>query len=413
MGPTVSCIMIFFNAERFIAESIQSVFDQTFSDWELLLIDDGSSDGSSAIAREIAAAHPEKVRYFEHDRHMNQGMSASRNVGMDASRGQYIAFLDSDDVWRPCYLDAQVSVLKSNPEVGMVCGRSEYWFSWMETPETEQRDFVPDWREQRTGIVDPPDLLLDIVLESTPAATCAVMFRREAFAGVRFEPSFRGLFEDQAFLAKAYLSQRVCRSDRCLARYRMHADSCVFVELKSGRYREARLAFLDWLERCVERGGSGDAAVLRALRAERSRLQGSALVGVREHARRLLGRLGGIWRGVFVKLVNLALRGREGSLEACPNPVVLRDPFAQRFLVGQTTLIWHSRGTERVEVRVGSPKGPLLCESAGNGSRMTGQWVSDGMEFYLQDAGPGKAQRLRNTLAIARVIVRGEEELLT
>ena len=58
MGPTVSCIMIFFNAERFIAESIQSVFDQTFSDWELLLIDDGSSDGSSAIAREIAAAHP-------------------------------------------------------------------------------------------------------------------------------------------------------------------------------------------------------------------------------------------------------------------------------------------------------------------------------------------------------------------
>src|SRR5262245_49569485 len=99
--PLVSVIMIFLNAERFFLEAIESVFAQTYSNWELLLIDDGSTDGSTEIALRYAKNSPEKVRYFEHNGHCNRGTAASRNLGLSQARGDYIAQLDADDVWFP------------------------------------------------------------------------------------------------------------------------------------------------------------------------------------------------------------------------------------------------------------------------------------------------------------------------
>ncbi|HEX8089705.1 MAG TPA: glycosyltransferase family 2 protein, partial [Blastocatellia bacterium] len=95
----VSVIIIFLNAEEFIAEAIESVFDQTYSDWELLLVDDGSTDASAEIALRYAAGYRGRVRYLEHEGHQNRGMSASRNLGIASARGEFVAFLDADDVW--------------------------------------------------------------------------------------------------------------------------------------------------------------------------------------------------------------------------------------------------------------------------------------------------------------------------
>ena len=94
-SPTVSAITIFLNAEKFIRDAIESVLAQTYDDWELLLVDDGSDDGSSDIARWYAEQYAPKVRYFEHAGHANLGMSASRNLGVEHARGEYIAFLES------------------------------------------------------------------------------------------------------------------------------------------------------------------------------------------------------------------------------------------------------------------------------------------------------------------------------
>ena len=107
--PLVSAIIIFLNEERFIREAIDSVFAQTCENWELLLIDDGSHDGSTDIARRFAAENPGKVRYFEHQGHQNRGMSVSRNLGVRHAMGQYIAFLDADYVWLPEKLEQQVA----------------------------------------------------------------------------------------------------------------------------------------------------------------------------------------------------------------------------------------------------------------------------------------------------------------
>src|SRR4051794_30780838 len=109
MNPScVSVIMIFLNCERFIDDAIRSVRSQRHVAWELLLVDDGSSDGSTEIARRHSAQDPARIRYLQHPGHQNMGMSASRNLGLRFAKGNYVAFLDADDLWGPNQLGQQV-----------------------------------------------------------------------------------------------------------------------------------------------------------------------------------------------------------------------------------------------------------------------------------------------------------------
>src|SRR5260221_13006285 len=109
--PLVSAIIIFLNEERFLAEAVESVLAQSFVDWELLLVDDGSTDGSAALAGSFARKH-HRIRYLRHPDRANHGMSASRNLGLDHARGQFVGFLDADDVWLPNKLSEQLAVFE-------------------------------------------------------------------------------------------------------------------------------------------------------------------------------------------------------------------------------------------------------------------------------------------------------------
>jgi hypothetical protein len=104
-SPRVSVICIFYNAERFFAEAIESVLAQEGISFELLLVDDGSSDASTAMARDYAERFPEVVRYLQHDGHANLGMSATRNLGLARARGEYVALIDrfDDNETRPVH----------------------------------------------------------------------------------------------------------------------------------------------------------------------------------------------------------------------------------------------------------------------------------------------------------------------
>ncbi|WP_293084415.1 glycosyltransferase family A protein, partial [Moorena sp. SIO4A1] len=139
--PLVSTIIIFLNPEPFLQETIESVFAQTYDNWELLLVDDGSTDGSTEIALQYARQYPEKVRYLEHEGHQNRGMSATRNLGIRHAKGEYIAFLDADDIWLPNTLAEQVVLLNAHPEAAMVYGPIQWWYSWTGNPEDQQRDY--------------------------------------------------------------------------------------------------------------------------------------------------------------------------------------------------------------------------------------------------------------------------------
>ena len=103
--PMVSVIMPAYNAERFVEDAIRSVIGQTVSDWELLVLDDGSSDKTAELVRRLAETD-KRIRFLPNEK--NMGVARTRNRGFDLCRGQYIALLDSDDVWHPEKLEKQL-----------------------------------------------------------------------------------------------------------------------------------------------------------------------------------------------------------------------------------------------------------------------------------------------------------------
>ncbi len=247
----VSTVVIFLNAERFLREAVESVFAQTYPHWELLLVDDGSTDRSSEIARRFAADRPDRVRYLEHPGHENRGMSASRNLGIRSARGELVAFLDADDVWLREKLAEQTALACAHPEAGMICGASEYWWSWR---EPRKKDVVIGIGAAADTLHSPPHLSLALYPLGRGAAPCPsdVLLRREVCQRVGgFEEQFRHelqMYEDQAFLAKLYLAVPVYVSGRVWDRYRQHSASCVSSVKRSGQYHAVRRFFLSWLE---------------------------------------------------------------------------------------------------------------------------------------------------------------------
>lgn len=268
--PLVSTILIFLNAERFIEEAIASVFRQTYTNWELLLVDDGSTDRSTEIARRYAASNPDRVRYLEHENHQNRRMSASRNLGLRHANGQYIALIDSDDVWLPQKLARQVAILEANPDAGMVYGASLYWRSWNASGDQAAKDESPVLGVE-VGRTHPPPVLLSRQLTGKACSPCPsdVMLRQEVARSVGgFEDGFDDLFEDQAFFAKVKLAAPIFVSDECWDKYRLHPDSHCAVAGRDGRLAAARRSYLEWLEAHLRKRHVHDADVWRALRGE-------------------------------------------------------------------------------------------------------------------------------------------------
>ena len=107
-APAVSVIMPAYNCEKYIEEAIRSVIGQTFTDWELIVLDDGSSDSTREVIDRIASEDPRIVSLPNEN---NMGVAKTRNRGFDVSRGRYVALLDSDDVWLPEKLERQLERL--------------------------------------------------------------------------------------------------------------------------------------------------------------------------------------------------------------------------------------------------------------------------------------------------------------
>ena len=114
--PTVSVIIPTYNRAHLITRAIRSVLDQTYGDFELIVVDDGSTDNTEGI---VNGFNDPRIRYIRHDK--NRGVAAARNTGIKAARGSYIAFQDSDDEWLPAKMEKQLQAFKNaSPKVGVV-----------------------------------------------------------------------------------------------------------------------------------------------------------------------------------------------------------------------------------------------------------------------------------------------------
>jgi glycosyltransferase involved in cell wall biosynthesis len=208
--PTVSVIMTAYKVEAYIGEAIESVLAQTDTDWELIVIDDGSPDGSGRIAGSYAASD-RRVRVARQD---NGGLSAARNHAVRLARGDLIAILDSDDVWDPSFLAAQKALLEQQPEVDVVTGNA--WNLGGRRDGTPWHP-SPDPRPQPT--------LLGMLRDEEAIFIMSVIRRRvfEAIGG--FDESLRSNEDYDFWLRAALAGFTFMRNDRPLGFYRRRADS--------------------------------------------------------------------------------------------------------------------------------------------------------------------------------------------
>ena len=120
--PIISVIIPVYNGEKTIKETIESVLNQTFTDFELIIVNDGSQDSTLAVIDNIQDSRKKIFSY------PNAGVSESRNRGLEQATGEYIAFLDADDLWTPDKLEAQYKALQENPKAGLAYS----WSDWID-----------------------------------------------------------------------------------------------------------------------------------------------------------------------------------------------------------------------------------------------------------------------------------------
>jgi glycosyltransferase involved in cell wall biosynthesis len=264
----VSIIMPFLNARPFIAEAIESVRAQTHPDWELWLVDDGSTDGTADVARSFAARDPTRIRLLTHPGGGTHGASASRNRGLAQATGEFVAFLDADDVWLPENLAELVRRLRAAPEAGVVCSRSLYWYSW--AGESGGRDFIPRHRAPEGRPIEGVGFLaLCIQGKASVPCPCSILVRRSVIERTGgFEEQFPQLYDDQVLYAKLFLSTMVLLDGGCWAKYRRHSASTTMTAERERNFRPWRLAYLTWLEQYAGRDAATAAALRPALRRE-------------------------------------------------------------------------------------------------------------------------------------------------
>ncbi|MGC9504485.1 glycosyltransferase family 2 protein [Baaleninema sp.] len=173
--PTVSIVVPSYNRGYILDRAIESVLAQTVADWELIVVDDGSQDNTKQVVEQFGDS---RIHYLRH--HPNQGVCAARNTGIEAAKGTYIAFLDSDDTWHPEKLEKQLQVFaKAPPTVGVVYT----WLGFTDAEGTLKRVRNPR---------DRGNLRENLLFANLIGTPSTVMVKRDCLEnGVRFDRKLR------------------------------------------------------------------------------------------------------------------------------------------------------------------------------------------------------------------------------
>ena len=197
--PRVSIIAALYNHEAYVSKAIESVIAQTYTDWELIVWNDGSTDGSLAIANAFASKFPEKIRVFSHDKNSNLGQEKSRNAALEKASGEFVALLDSDDWYHPRKLERLLPAFE-DPKVGLVFGRVKY-----SDQKTGEEKWPPS--DVPAAAFSGADVFEELVYDNFIEA-CGVIFRKKFIdAGLRFDSRFKTCGEYPLWLEIAAVSQ--------------------------------------------------------------------------------------------------------------------------------------------------------------------------------------------------------------
>ena len=234
--PRVSVIMGVYNAEAFLGDTLRSVVGQSFEDWELIVVDDGSTDGTGKLADQWAGGDP-RIRVIHQDNHGRP--APARNRGLREARGEFIAFLDGDDLYHRDRLARAVAMLDALPEVGAVFHEfirflsgteptdGHAFLAGLDFPASAHWALKPEIIAGEPGWVDTGDFFKFMTVSIVPVHTSAITVRRSVLERIG-QPSFDETLphgEDDHLWIRIARATRMAYSASTLSYYRFHPES--------------------------------------------------------------------------------------------------------------------------------------------------------------------------------------------
>lgn len=210
----VSVLISTYNCAKYLPEAIDSALNQTYQNFEIILIDDGSTDHTRAIVEEYQKRYPEKIRYIYQE---NQGLAIARNTGIKAAQSDYLALLDADDIWCPERLKKGMETIESNPGIGLVHANITRIDENGMTLSTPIRDL-----KYLTG-----PMFENIFLRKADISCPTVLFRKACCDDVGlFDPHLARLgCEDRELWLRIARKFKIVYIDQIFALYRMRLNS--------------------------------------------------------------------------------------------------------------------------------------------------------------------------------------------
>lgn len=229
--PKISVLMPAYNSEPYIAQAIESILGQTYGDFEFIIINDGSTDGTADVVRQY---HDKRIRFIDNKK--NQGLIAVLNQGLDLCRGEYVARMDSDDISLPTRFERQVAYMDANPDVGILGTAGQNFGA------NNDVSFSPE-------IVDAIELLKNVGFYHP-----SVFMRKSVLDkyNLRYDPNYY-LVEDHELWARALRVTKLRNLPEVLIKYRVHAASVSNAnsELQENNKGIVRQGILDFITRDV------------------------------------------------------------------------------------------------------------------------------------------------------------------
>lgn len=203
----VSIITPLYNGERFLSQTIESVLKQTYTDWEMLIVNDGSTDQSESIARSYAE-HDNRIKVYSQP---NAGSAAARNNGIRRAKGRYIALLDADDLWEPTFIEMQLNLMQEK-KCFLVCGAHK-------RIDAENKEILRPFY--------PPEKITYKALLKTCSITCLTgLYDTKKYGKIYLHEEFRSLRDDYIYwLEILHLTEVAYGNQQIVGSYRILGDS--------------------------------------------------------------------------------------------------------------------------------------------------------------------------------------------
>ncbi len=222
-NPLVSIVMPVFNSEKFVGEAVESLLSQTFKDFELIIVDDGSTDKSAEI---ISTFQDSRIRILSNLK--NRGIVFSRNRGLKDIRGKFYAPFDSDDVARPDKFEKQIDFLNKNPEFAMIG-------SWANLIDEHGEKLPKKWK-----LKAKPEHIPPIMLFRNYFVHSSILVRKEFIENIVYEDGF-DVVEDYKFCADLAFGSRVVNYPDYLLKYRFHSKSAMRKDRQRMRNQDIKI----------------------------------------------------------------------------------------------------------------------------------------------------------------------------